>query len=392
MLYDFSFHNPTKIYFGKSAIDNLPNALDGYGKNVLFVYGGGSIKKSGLFDKLVGLLDDCGKRVTFLSGVTPNPRYSKVCEGCRLAKENKTDLILAVGGGSVIDCAKAIAALTHAEGNEREKWDKYFIGGAELTEPVIPLGTVLTMVGTGSEMNGGMVITDEETKIKTSMEHPETYPSFSLLDPELTYSLPAYQMKSGVFDALSHIMEIYFSPDDGDNLSDDVAEAIFKSLVRNLRAAIANPTDYVARSNLMWGATLALNGLISRGKVTDWEVHQIEHQIGAYTDCAHGMGLAAVSPAYYRAIYKGGVKQFAKYAVNVWGVDPSGKTEDETARAGIDALAAFIKECGICSSLRELGMTDKSLLRDIAYSCNTFDGGYKQLTHEEILAILDESF
>lgn len=317
----------------------------------------------------------------------PNPTASKVCEGIALCKKNKVDFILAVGGGSVIDCCKAIAVGALIK---EDFWDLLYTKG-KIAGKALPIGTVLTMVGTGSEMNGNAVITNEEIKIKAGFYSPAVFPKFSILDPTYTYSLPTYQMVSGICDIMSHLMEQYFSGKD-DNVSDDLNEAIIKSIVKNTRIAVKKPQDYTARSNIMWGSTVALNGTVGVGKTQDWEVHQIEHQIGAYYDCAHGMGLAAVSASYYRLVYKDGLKKFRQYAVNVWGVNPKGKTADEVALEGIARLEAFFKEIGAPTSLRELGIPDKSKLGEIAESTNLLKAGFKTLTHEDVKNILEASF
>lgn len=386
---DFEFFNPTQVFFGKHAMENLPGLLSMYGDSVLLAYGGGSIKENGVYEQAMEILSACGKRVTEFSGIMPNPTYAKVLEGGRLARECGADLILAVGGGSVMDCAKAVAIAAVEDG---DLWTKYWLEKQEPDCCPLPVGAIVTMVGTGSELNGDAVITNEETKRKCSCWDYAIYPRFAILNPEFTYSVPEYQMVSGCFDILSHIMEIYFSPEDGDNLSDDMAEAIMRSVIRSTGAARKNPMDYTARSNLMWASSLALSGLLDPSKNGDWEVHQIQHQLGAYYNCAHGMGLAAVSPAYYRLVCPYGLSKFVRFAVNVWGIDPAGKTDEETAYAGIDALAAFIRESGMTATLRELGIPDDTLLEEIAGTCNIKRGGYHPLSRGEILQILRESF
>lgn len=386
---EFEFFNPTQVFFGKHAMENLPGLLSLCGDSVLLAYGGGSIKANGVYEQVTEVLRSCGKRVTEFSGIMPNPTYAKVLEGGRLARECNADLILAVGGGSVMDCAKAVAIAAVEDG---DLWTKYWIEKREPECCPLPVGAIVTMVGTGSEMDGDAVITNEETKRKCSCWDYAIYPQFAILNPEFTYSVPEYQMVSGAFDILSHIMETYFSPEIGDNLSDDFAEALMRSVIRNTGAALKNPKDYTARSNLMWASSLALSGILDPSKNGDWEVHQIQHQLGAYYDCAHGMGLAAVSPAYYRLVYPYGLPQFVRFAVNVWGIDPKGKTDEEVAYAGIDALAAFIRESGMTATLRELGVPNDSLLEEIALSCNIKRGGYHPLNRQEILQILRESF
>lgn len=387
MLHDFTYYNPTKIYFGKDAMGNLPSELNNYGKNILLLYGKNSIKKIGLYDEVVKVLKDCGKNVVELAGIKPNPAYSQVLEGAKLVRENKVDLILAVGGGSVIDCAKAISVSAYAKG---DPWQRYWIDFEEVDNEIVPVGTILTMTGTASEMNGGSVITNEEVTIKTGRVYEtEVYPKFSILNPEFTYSVPQKQMVSGVFDIMSHLMEQYFSGND-DNTTDYVIEAVMKSLINSSRIAVKNPEDYEARSNIMWCATLGLNTVTGLSKTQDWEVHNIEHQLGAYTDCPHGLGLAVISMPYYRYIYKDGIDKFVRFAENVWNVNKDGKTKDEIALEGIACLENFAKELGIPMTLRELGATEDMLpkIAETSYE----GGGYKHMTHEDILNVLKECF
>lgn len=383
MLNDFTFHNPTRIHFGKDSLEKLAGELAGYGENVLLLYGKGAIKKIGLYDKVISILKDCGKSVTELSGIKPNPSYAQVLTGARLVRENKIDLILAVGGGSTIDCAKAISVSAYAES---DPWQKYWINAEKLDNPIVPVGSILTMAGTASEMNGGSVITNEEEMIKTGRVFgPEVYPKFSILNPEFTYSVPKIQMVSGIFDVMSHLMEQYFSGND-DTTSDYVIEGIMKALINSARVAVKNPEDYGARSNIMWCATLGLNKIAGVSKTQDWEVHQIEHQLGAYTDCPHGLGLAVISMPYYRYIYKYGLDQFVRFAKNVWEVSCEGKTKDEIALEGISCLESFAREIGIPLSLRELGASE-DMLEKIAKTANK-GGGYKHMTEKDILSVL----
>lgn len=387
MKYDFTYYNPTRIHFGKNAMEKLPEELSDFGENVLLLYGKNAIKATGLYDEVVKILASCGKKITELSGIKPNPSYSQVQEGARLVRENKIDLILAVGGGSVIDCAKAISASAYAEG---DPWQRYWIDFEAVNGKVVPIGTILTMTGTGSEMNGGSVITNEAVMIKTGRVFgTELYPKFSILNPEFTYTVPQKQMVSGVFDIMSHLMEQYFSGDD-DNTSDYIIEGIMRSLIKSAKTAVKSPRDYEARSNIMWCATVALNTITGVSKTQDWEVHDIEHQLGAYTDCPHGLGLAVISMPYYRYVCKFGLPKFVRFAQNIWGVCADGKTDEQVALEGIDCLEAFAKELGIPSTLRELGCTE-DMLEKIANSANE-GGGYKKITHEEIYRILKECF
>lgn len=387
MKFDFTYYNPTRIHFGKDALKHLPEELEGYGKNVLLVYGKGSVKKSGLYDKIISILSDCGKTVVELSGIKSNPTYKQLLEGAKLVRENKVDIILAVGGGSVIDCAKGISLSAYCEG---DPWQRYWINFEEVNNPIVPVGSVLTMAGTGSEMNGGSVITNEDETIKNGRVYgANVYPKFSILNPEYTYTVPQYQMVSGIFDTMSHLMEQYFSGDD-DNTTDYLIEGLLDSLIVSARCALKNPQDYEARSNIMWTATVALNTLTGLSKAQDWEVHMIEHQLGAYTDCAHGIGLAIVSVPYYKYIYKYGIDKFVRFANKVWNVDTSGMTKDEAALAGIEKLADFIKELGIPTSLSEIGTTEE-MLPKIAES-TVIGGGYKQLSANDILNILKTAY
>lgn len=387
---NFIFENSTKAAFGKGCVKEfLGSRASEYGKNVLLAYGGSSIKKNGIYDEVVNILKENGKNITEFSGIMPNPTYKKVMEGASLAKENKIDLILAVGGGSVMDCAKAVSLAAAYDG---DIWSDYWEKNGVIYFDPIPLGVIVTVTGTGSECNGGAVITNEERKIKTGRDYPKCNAKFALLDPEYTFSVPKMQTASGGFDILSHIMETYFSFPDEDNVSDDISEALMKSVIKNLPVALENPKDYTARSNLMWAATMAENRIIKLGKKCDFQAHQIEHQLGAFTDCNHGCGLAAIHPTYYRHIYKDGLTKFKRFAVNVWGISEKGKTDEKIALAGIDALAEFIKKIGLPATLSELGLTDKNILPEIASSCNASPGSYGDMNTEKILEILNECF
>ena len=387
MLFDFTYYNPTRIHFGKNSLKELKGELANFGDTVLLVYGKNSIKKNGLYDELISILNEGGKKVVELSGVMSNPTYAKVLEGGKIVRENKVDLILAVGGGSVIDCAKAISVAAYCEG---DAFTRYWLNFEPVNNDMVPVGSILTMVGTGSEMNGGSVITNEELKIKTGRVYgPEVYPKFSILNPEYTYSVPQYQMVSGIFDIMSHLMEQYFSGSDN-NTTDYVIEGLLRSVIDNAKVAIKNPRDYEARSNLMWSSTLALNTVSGLSKEQDWEVHMIEHQLGAYTDCAHGMWLAAISIPYYRYIYSYGLDKFVRFAKEVWHVSEEGKTKEQVAEEGLSCLEAFIKECGMVTALRDLGAT-KEMLPLIANS-TVLGGGYKKLTAEEVLEILESCY
>lgn len=388
MIHDFTYENPTKIHFGKRSLEQLPIELNNYGQNVLLVYGKNSIKASGLYDKIMNILRDCNKKVVKLAGINSNPRYSQVLEGGKLVRDNDIDLILAVGGGSVVDCSKAIAATAYYKG---DAWEHYWEKQGMLKNKVVPVASVLTMTGTASEMNTGAVITNEEKKLKLGrvFPFPDLCPKFSILNPELTYTVPKIQMVSGIFDIFSHLMEQYFSGED-DNTSDYLLEAVMLSLINASRKAIANPEDYEARSNIMWCATMGLNKILGVSKTQDWEVHMIEHQVGAYTDCPHGVGLAVISPAYYRYIYKYGLQKFVRFAKNVWKVEPWTLSDEQIALEGINRLEAFIKELGIPQHLSELGTTEK-MLPEIA-NTTLCGGGYKRMEASDILEVLKACF
>ena len=387
MLGEFVYSNPTRLHFGRKALDGLAQELKNYGKNILLVYGGGSIKKSGIYDSIVAILKAEGKNITELPGVMSNPTSEKLIEGAKLARENNIDLILAVGGGSVCDYSKAVSVSAYYDG---DPWDKYFLRMEEPECKIIPVGCVLTMVGTGSEMNGGSVITNHAQKLKIGHVFGDNvYPKFSILNPEYTFTVPQYQMVAGFFDIMCHILEQYLSGTD-DNTSDYISEGLMKSLVASSRIAVKNPTDYEARSNIMWTATWALNTLIAKGKTTDWEVHMIGQAVGAYTNATHGMTLSAVTLAYYRHILNDGLKRFARFAVNVWGVNPEGKSDMELAEAGLKALESWMREIGVVMSLKELGVTPE-MYEGIASATFLLEGGYRKLTHEEVIEILKES-
>ncbi len=389
MLGNFIYSNPTTLYFGDQAQKNITEALKGFGPKVLLTYGGGSIKRNGIYEQVCAALKEAGKEVVEVPGVMPNPTLAKVLEGAKVARENKVDLILAVGGGSTIDYAKAVSAAAYYEG---DPWLNFWVKQKEPAEDqtLIPIGAILTMAGTGSEMNGGSVITNEEAKMKIGKVFGSVLmPKFAVLNPKYTFSVPRYQMVAGIYDIMSHIMEQYFSGDD-DSTSDYLAEGLMRSVIASSRVAIKNPENYEARSNIMWSATWALNTLIGEGKTEDWMVHMIGHAISAYTHATHGMTLAAVSVAYYRHIMPYAVKRFARFAKVVWEIPAQGKTDEQLATEGIDALAAWIKEIGAASEISSLGATP-DMLEGIADATIILKGGYKTLTREEIINILKES-
>lgn len=388
MLGNFSFCNPTKLYFGDDSLNYLNTELPKYGKNVVLIYGGGSIKKNGIYDAVMKILIDNGKDVAEIAGVMPNPTVDKLYEGVEIARKAKADLLLAVGGGSVCDYAKAVSVSVNCE---EDPWEKYYIRFEEPSCETLPVGCVLTMAGTGSEMNAGAVITNPHThqKIGHVFAAEKIMPKFAILNPKYTLTLPYYQMVSGIYDIFNHICEQYFSGED-DNTSDYISEGLMRSVIYSSRIANKDPQDYEARSNLMWAATWALNTLVSRGKSTDWMVHMIGQSVGAYTNATHGMTLAAVSLPYYRYILPYGVQKFKRFAVNVWDIDPAGKTDEQTAQEGLAAMEAWMNELGLVMNISDLGATEE-MLEGIADGTIILPGGYKVLEHEEIVEILKES-
>lgn len=381
---NFIYENKTKVYFGKGGVkEYLLCILKAYGATVMLAYGGGSIKKNGIYDEVTNILQKAGKTVVEFSGIMSNPTYAKVQEGARLARENHVDFILAVGGGSVIDCCKIVSAQAKLS---EDIWE---MENARRNYPsdFIPMGAVVTASGTGAEMNAGAVITHEEKKIKGALFGAQA--EFVFLDPAYTMSVPVGQVISGAFDTFSHAMETYFGKPDNNNLSDDINEAVMRSVIRNIRLLLADNGNYDARSELMWASSMAENGILKIGKITDFQAHQIEHQLGAYTDCNHGQGLAVIHPVLYRHIFKDGAERFARFAKNVWGIEEK-KTVEETALAGVEALADFIKEIGMPTSFTQMRISKDTDFRAIADSTNITAGCCKKLTHDEIYEILRE--
>lgn len=387
MLGNFEYCNPTKLYFGDESLKYLNTELPKYGSRILLIYGGGSIKKNGIYDEVIKILKDNNKDVFEVSGVMPNPTIDKLYEGVQIARDNQIDFILAVGGGSVCDYAKAVSVSIHCD---EDPWDKYYLRMEEPTCQIVPVGCVLTMVGTGSEMNGGAVITNPKQKLKIGHVFGDNVmPKFSILNPKYTLTLPNYQMIAGFYDIMNHICEQYFSGDD-DNTSDYISEGLMKSLIHSSRIAIQDPQNYEARSNIMWIATWALNTLVAKGKSTDWMVHMLGQAVGAYTDATHGMTLAAVSLPYYRHIMPYGLDKFVRFATNVWNVNPEGKSKEDIAKAGLDAMEEWMKELGLVMNITDLGVTE-DMLEGLARSTIVLEGGYKVLNHDEIIQIFKES-
>lgn len=388
MLGNFTYHNPTRIHFGENALNHFPDELANYGNNIVLIYGGGSIKKSGLYDEVTAMLAAAGKNVAEISGVMPNPTLAKLREGIATARSHKADLLLAVGGGSVCDYAKAVSVSVNCND---DPWGKYFVRFEEPDCAIVPVGCILTMSGTGSEMNAGAVITNEETRQKVGhvFASSDVMPRFSILNPRYTMTLPKRQMVAGVYDIFNHICEQYFSGSD-DNVTDYLAEGLMRSVISASREAVADPESYEARSNIMWAATWALNTLLKKGKSTDWMVHMLGQAAGGLVDATHGMTLSAVSLPYYRFIMPYGLPKFVRFATSVWSVDPSGKTDEQVAEEGLTAMESWMRELGVAMSLGELGATEEMVDRLVELTI-PLTGGYKELTSEEIAQIFRES-
>ena len=387
MLGNFTYHNPVRVHFGPDSLDQLHGELAEYGPNVMLTYGGGSIKRSGLYDKIVAILTAAGKNVFEDPGVMSNPTVEKLNEGRRIARENNVDLILAVGGGSVIDYAKGVSVSAWYDG---DAWEKFYLKMESPDGRIIPVGDILTMSGTGSEMNAGSVITNHEQGLKIGhVFGPEVMPKFAIVNPELTFTVPDYQMRAGIYDAFNHICEQYFSGTD-DNTSDYMAEGLMRSLVHASRIAVKDPTNYEARSNISWVCTWALNTLIACGKSTDWEVHMLGQAIGAVTDATHGMTLSAVALPYYRLVMPYGVEKFARFATSVFDVPADGKTDEQLAEAGLEALSAWMDEIGVVRHASELGLTEENIPAAVKATI-ILDGGYHKLTTDEVEQIFRES-
>lgn len=381
----FTYSYPTKAYFGENAAaNNLAAELAEVGPNVMLAYGGGSIKKNGIYEELTGILKDAGKTVTEFTGIMSNPTYAKVQEGAALAKEKNIDFILAVGGGSVIDCCKIVSAQAKLD---KDIWELEYTDHKQPTE-FIPMGAVVTAFGTGAEMNNGAVITNEEKMLKSALWG--AFYSFAILDPAYTMTMPMKQVISGAFDSLSHSMETYMGSPREVNLSDEINEATQRNIIRNICATLKDPQDIQARSELIWAAGMAENGILKIGKATDFQCHMLEHQLGAYTDCNHGQGLAVLHPVLYRHMMPEANHQFARLAVEVWGIEPAGKTEAELATDFVDALADFIREIGLPTTFAEMNIPADTDFKAIADSTVLTGGCVKKFTREELLEVLLE--
>lgn len=380
----FIYQYPVKQYFGKGILDEaLKTELPNMGKTVMLAYGGGSLKRTGLYDRIKDILENDGKTVVDFGGIMPNPTYAKVREGAQVAKEHNVDFILAVGGGSVIDCCKIISAQSQTD---EDIWDMLYTEKRVPTK-FLPIGAIVTASGTGAEQNNGAVITNEDKKLKQPLFG--AFHRFAVLDSDLTLTLPMKQVISGAFDTLSHCMETYMGQPFADNVSDEINEAIMRNVIRNLRAVIANPSDDFARGELMWDSAMAENGMLKLGKVTDFQCHMLEHAVGAYTDCNHGQGLAIIHPTLYRHYLPEGTEKLAKMARNVWGISEDDDTT--AAEAGISALESFIREIGLPARWNEIGVTDEEILRKSADAAVLTAGCCKHFTHDELFDVLKET-
>lgn len=381
---DFNYYNSVQVFFGKNTWENsLRTQLQKVGKCVMFAYGGGSIKRSGVYDRVIAILSELDKRVVEFGGIMPNPTYSKVQAGAKLCRDEKVDFVLAVGGGSVIDCVKVFCAQALIE---NDLWTEQFENGKKV-EKALPFGSIVTASGTGAEMNDHGVITHETLKRKAGVNGG--MPSFAILDPTLTLTVPMIQVLSGAFDTLSHCYESYLGIPRESTITDEINEAVMRSVINNMRIIFDNPNDLTARSELMWASAMAENGMLQIGKKACFQVHQLEHQLGAYTDCNHGQGLSALHPTLYRYIYKENPMQLARIARNVWGVDFD--DDFECAKAGIDCLEQFIASVGLPTKVRQLEI-DKSCFEKVAQSCNSLQTCSKILNAQDFLNILELAY
>lgn len=380
----FEFYNPTKIIFGENSINKLNELIKPYGKNIMIAYGGGSIKKNGIYRNVIDILKSEDKNIFELSGITPNPKLDKVYEGIKICKENNIDFILAIGGGSVIDCSKAIAIGTKTD---KDVWDTFY-KNQEVCRDGIPLGTILTISATGSEMNKGSVITNWETHEKLSYKTEYMFPKFSILDPTYTYSLPKEQIVYGSVDILAHVFEQYFSYPDESNVSDNLAEAIMKTVIENLEIALENPTDYNARSNLMWASTMALNDIIRMGKQQDWNSHSIGHILSGLYDIPHGATLAIIFPSWMKYVYKNAPNKFKRYAINIWNINEEGKTDEEIALEGINKTKEYFSKIGAPVSLKEVNLSKEHIDKIVENANFNGSGSYKKIYKDDVKDIL----
>ncbi|MEK5414942.1 MULTISPECIES: iron-containing alcohol dehydrogenase [Paenibacillus] len=379
----FEFYNPTKLIFGQGTLEALKTEVPKYGKNVLLMYGGGSIKRSGLYDKVVAELSSIGATVTELSGVEPNPRLSTVHKGVELCREHNIDLVLAVGGGSVLDCAKAVAVGAKYDG---DMWD--FVERKAAAQDALPLGTVLTMAATGSEMNNGSVITNEVTKEKMGWGSVHAYPAFSILDPENTFSLPRDQTVYGMVDIMSHVLEHYFHTDGNTPVQDGFCETLLRTVIETAPKLIEDLNNYELRETIMYCGTMALNGMVSMGFAGDWATHNIEHAVSAVYDIPHGGGLAILFPQWMKYNLSTNPARFRQLAVNVFGVEPAGKTDAEIGLEGIEALRNFWDSIGAPKTLGDYDIDDSEIgsMADKAVRFGAF-GNFRKLEREDVVEI-----
>ena len=411
---NFSYHNPTKLYFGDESLKYLKDELTNYGPVVLLNYGSGSVKRNGIYDQVVTILKEAGKTIVENPGVMSNPTLEKLHEGIKIAREHNVDLILSLGGGSVCDYSKGVAASVFYDS---DYWDQFWLKqqNPPVGQKILPVGCILTMAGTGSEMNAGTVITDAEHTFKVGHVFDDRLmPKFSILNPKFTMTVPDNQMKAGIYDIMNHIMEQYFSDFD-DNTSDYLAEGLMRSLIVASRIAVKNPQDYEARSNIMWTATWALNTLIGLGKHQDWMVHMIGHSLGAWTHAPHGYCLASVSMAYYHRAMKAVIKQeqsdacidsaeheqtrpkvkaalpkFVRFAKNVWNIQGDGMTDEQIAEAGLEALKNWMLEIGLPLTISAIGAT-LDMIPGITQGTICYPAGYLDLKPDDITELLKES-
>jgi alcohol dehydrogenase YqhD (iron-dependent ADH family) len=380
---NFDFYNPTKLIFGQGTLEALKTEVPKYGKNVLLMYGGGSIKRSGLYDKVMAELSAIDAVVTEISGVEPNPRLSTVHKGVELCHEHNIDLILAVGGGSVLDCAKAVAVGAKYEG---DMWD--FVERKAAAQDALPLGTVLTMAATGSEMNSGSVITNEVTQEKMGWGSIHAFPAFSILDPENTFTLPRDQTVYGMVDIMSHVLEHYFHNDTNTPVQDGFCETLLRTVIETAPKLIEDLNNYELRETIMYCGTMALNGMVSMGFAGDWATHNIEHAVSAVYDIPHGGGLAILFPQWMKYNIDTDPARFRKLAVNVFGIDPTGKNDKEIGLEGIAALRSFWDSIGAPKTLADYDIDDSEIgsMADKAVRFGPF-GNFRKLDREDVVEI-----
>lgn len=385
---NFNYSIPTKIFFGKDKINVLGKQIKKYGDKVLLVYGGGSILRNGIYDKVVSIFDENDISFWELPGVEPNPRIETVKKGADICKENNIDLVLAVGGGSTIDCSKVIAAARYYDGCP---WD--LVTDPKKITKVLPIASVLTLAATGSEMDAGAVITNLKTNEKLGTGNPEMAPKFSILDPTYTFSVPKNQTAAGTADIMSHVFEEYFQKTPGAYLQNRLAEAILKTCIKYGKIAIEEPENYEARANLMWSSSLAINNLLAYGKDSEWSVHPIEHELSAFYDITHGVGLAILTPHWMKYVLDDSTLQnFVEYGVNVWGIDE--KLEKyKIAYESIERTRDYFIELGLPSTLSEVGI-EESKLEEMAKQAARFGdvGNFKPLNAKDIFNIFESAF